>query len=288
MSGHDSHRTEVLRPPTSVALTSQTTSTTATLTVVESTTVYDGDRMSRRSHPSLGRPVVMRQTWSGIVWCHWPVEPTLVAARLPPGVRPDLFEGSAWVGLVPFEMRNLRARRRGRSLPPVPTTAAFSEVNVRTYVAGPRGPGVWFDTLDASSRLGSLVARTAWSLPYVPSRIHATASDGPTPRAWSVERTDGTTARVRVRAGAVLTDQTELDRFLTDRYALYARAWWSPRRALWAPVAHAPWSLRVCHDVEVDASLVRAAGYPVPDTPAHIRAGDAADVEVGLPQLIRS
>jgi len=254
---------------------------------MESTALYDRDRMSRRSRSSLGRPLVMRQTWSAIVWCHWPVAPELLAGRFPAGVRPDLFEGSAWVGLVPFEMRNLHPVVAGRSLPAVPTTREFSEVNVRTYVTGPRGPGVWFDTLDASSRLGSLVARSAWSLPYVPARIRADASDGPTPRAWSVERSDGTTAQVAVRAGAVITDHTDLDRFLTDRYALYARAWWWPGRTLWAPVAHLPWTLRVCDDIEVDASLVRAAGYPVPDNPAHVRAGDAADVEVGLPELIR-
>ena len=228
----------------------------------------------------------MRQTWSAIVWCHWPVAPEVVAPRLPPGVHPDLFDGSAWVGLVPFEMRNLRLVVGGRSLPAIPTTSDFSEVNVRTYVTGRRGPGVWFDTLDASSRLGSLVARTAWSLPYVPARIEATAGDGPTRRVWSIERADGTTARVSARAGAVINDKTALDEFLTDRYALYARAWWSRRRALWAPVAHGPWVLRDCSEVEVEASLVRAAGYPVTDHPVHVRAGDAADVQVGLPQLM--
>jgi len=236
--------------------------------------------------PGLGRPLVMRQTWSAIVWCHWPVPAETVARRLPPGVHPDLFDGSAWVGLVPFEMRDLRLVAGGRSLPTIPTTSAFSEVNVRTYVTGPRGPGVWFDTLDASSRLGSLVARTAWSLPYVASRITATAADGPTLRAWSIERADGTTAQVRAQAGAVTTAKTDLDEFLTERYALYARAWWSRRRALWAPVAHAPWALRACDDVEVDANLVRAAGYPVPDTPVHVRGGDAVNVEIGLPQLV--
>ena len=248
--------------------------------------VDDGDRRSRRPDRALGRPLVMRQTWSAIVWCHWPVDPEVVARRLPPGVHPDLFDGSAWVGLVPFEMRDLRLVIAGRSLPAIPTTSDFSEVNVRTYVTGPRGPGVWFDTLDASSRLGSLVARTAWSLPYVPARIDATAADGPARRAWSVVRAEGTTARVSVRAGDVLTEPSALDQFLTERYALYARAWWSRRRALWAPVAHAPWVLRDCDDVEVEASLVRAAGYPVSDTPAHIRAGDAAAVQVGLPQPV--
>lgn len=233
-----------------------------------------------------GRPVVMRQTWSSIVWCHWRVPEAQVSERLPPGVRPDVFDGWAWVGLVPFEMRDLRIVVAGHPLPRIPTADSFSEVNVRTYVIGPKGPGVWFDTLDASSRLGSFVARAAWSLPYVPSRIAATAADGPSVRAWSVERADGTTGSVRATAGGAISGTTALDEFLTERYALYARAWWAPKRPLWAPVAHAPWELRAAHDVTVDAGLVRAAGYGVDDAPELVRCGDAAHVRIGLPRLL--
>ncbi len=228
----------------------------------------------------------MSQRWSSIVWCHWPVPAEVVARRLPPRVEPDLFDGQAWVGLVPFEMQRLRLVAAGRVLPAIPTTENFSEVNVRTYVTGPRGPGVWFDTLDASSRLGSAVARAAWSLPYLPSRITAATADGPGRRAWSIRRTDGTTGRVQVDVGAVDPEHRALDGFLTERYALYARTWWSRRRALWAPVTHARWDLRGCSGIEVDAGLVRDAGYPVDDVPAHVVAGDAVDVRVGLPRLL--
>lgn len=238
-----------------------------------------------------GRRVVMTQTWDSIVWCHWPVPVETLEGRLPPGVRPDLFDGSAWVGLVPFEMRDLRVVAGGRRLPAVPTTSAFSEVNVRTYVVGPQGPGVWFDTLDASSLLGSLAARVAWSLPYVPARITSSSAgswggaDGST-RAWTVQRSDGTRAAVRATVGGIRADPSPLDRFLTERYALYARAWWAPRRALWAPVEHDPWVLHDCHDIDVDAGVVRAAGYPVPDEPSLVVAGEPVQVRIGLPRLL--
>ena len=220
------------------------------------------------------------------MWCHWPVAPEVVARRLPPGLRPDLYEGTAWVGLVPFEMRELRVVVAGRSLPAIPTASSFSEVNVRTYVTGSQGPGVWFDTLDASSRLGSLVARAAWSLPYVSSRIDASVDDEARRCSWSIERTDAITARVSARVGASIAEPTALDVFLTERYALYARAWWNRRRALWAPVSHAPWELRACDEVGVDAALVRAAGYPVDDSPPQVRAADPVAVRIGLPQLV--
>lgn len=222
----------------------------------------------------------MAQTWSSIVWCHWPVPAEVVARRLPAGLEPDLFDGTAWVGLVPFEMRDLRMVVAGRRLPAVPTTEHFSEVNVRTYVAGRRGPGVWFDTLDASSRLGSWTARVAWSLPYVPSRIGSSVeADG---RAWTIRRADGTAGAVRAQVGGRV-EGDGLARFLTERYALYARPWWG-RRPLWAPVDHPSWSLRSCTDVEVDAGLVRAAGYDVDDHPPHVLAAEPVPVRIGIPR----
>ena len=53
---------------------------------------------------------LMRQTWNHIVWCHWPVEPEQVSAFLPDGLTPDLFEGKAWVGLIPFSCRTFECR----------------------------------------------------------------------------------------------------------------------------------------------------------------------------------
>jgi uncharacterized protein YqjF (DUF2071 family) len=129
------------------------------------------------------------------------------------------------------------------------------------------------------------VARAAWSLPYVPSTITAAADDGPGARTWSIDRSDGTSGRVRATVGGP-RPADPLDVFLTERYALYARAWWSSRRALWAPVAHEPWALRTCTDVEIDAGLVRAAGYPVGDGPVRVAAADTADVRIGLPRVL--
>lgn len=220
------------------------------------------------------------------MWCHWPVPVATVAARLPAGLERDLFDGTAWVGLVPFEMRDLRVVVAGRRLPPIPTTADFAEVNVRTYVRGPMGPGVWFDSLDASSWLGTAVARLAWSLPYLPSRIASNAHEGPGRRRWDIRRRNGVTGRVVAEVGEPLADPTGLDRFLTERDALYTRAWRSERRIVWGPVTHVPWSLRSCEPIELDAGIVRAAGYPVDDRPPHVVASDSVTVRIGLPRLL--
>lgn len=51
---------------------------------------------------------VMLQRWAGLLFLHWPVDPALIAARLPAGLYVDTFDGKAWLGLVPFFMERVR------------------------------------------------------------------------------------------------------------------------------------------------------------------------------------
>ena len=50
------------------------------------------------------RPMML-QRWECLTFLHWPLDPSEVARRLPPGLTVDAFNGSAWVGLVPFFMQ---------------------------------------------------------------------------------------------------------------------------------------------------------------------------------------
>jgi uncharacterized protein YqjF (DUF2071 family) len=113
--------------------------------------------------PAHIRPGVMVQRWLDLSFIHWRFDPETVAELLPTGVEPDLFDGSAWVALIPFRLE-LRTPRT----PTLPWASRFPEANVRTYVRGPDGkPGIWFLSLDAS-RLGAVaVARRTYGLPYM-------------------------------------------------------------------------------------------------------------------------
>src|ERR687889_214343 len=79
-----------------------------------------------------------------------------VQALLPHGLTVEPYDGSAWVGLVPF-----RIEVRAPHLPAVPWASRFPETNVRTYVTDSTGrSGIWFFSLDAA-RLGVLLGRDA-------------------------------------------------------------------------------------------------------------------------------
>ena len=87
------------------------------------------NRLAQRDLPKL--PIVMHQRWEELLFLHWPFEPQIIAKVLPPSLRVDTFEGKAWIGVVPFSMRNVRPR----FLPSVPGISNFPELNLRTSVS---------------------------------------------------------------------------------------------------------------------------------------------------------
>ena len=109
----------------------------------------------------------MSQTWRRLTFLHWPYKPALVQPLLPPGLVLDTFDNAAWIGLVPFEIHNLRG---------IPH---FPETNVRTYVIGPDGSrAVWFFSLDAARLAAVLGARIAYHLPYFWAKMRVISQNG--------------------------------------------------------------------------------------------------------------
>lgn len=228
----------------------------------------------------------MTQVWNDALFAHWPVAEAAVRAILPSGLEVDTFGGTAWVSLVGFEMAELRLR----GLPTVPGATRFPEFNVRTYVRGPQGPGVWFCSLDVPGWLPTLVARAGFVLPYCRARV-VCRREGPNER-WEVarswpDRATGMLAVASLPEGG-LDRQPEPDSalvdFLTARWRLYAAT--PGGRLLHAPVAHEPWRMRPVRPMAVDAGLAAAAGLPVTGPPSFAHRAEPVGVRVGRPRLL--
>src|SRR6202022_4209343 len=69
-------------------------------------------------------PWVMRHPWRHLLFAHWPVTAQSLRPIVPPELPIDEFDGSAWVGIIPFWMSGVRARL----VPPVPTASIFPEL----------------------------------------------------------------------------------------------------------------------------------------------------------------
>src|SRR3954464_3633604 len=92
------------------------------------------------------------QRWRDLLFMHWEVPVEQLRPLVPPELTIDTFEGRAYLGLVPFKMHDVRF-----GLLPMRN---FLETNLRTYVHAGGVPGVWFFSLDATSRRAVWGART--------------------------------------------------------------------------------------------------------------------------------
>jgi uncharacterized protein YqjF (DUF2071 family) len=208
-----------------------------------------------------GEMKVMTQQWQDLLFAHWAYEPEVVQRLLPSGVELDTFEGKAYVGLVPFNMRNLRLR----GLPPIPTTSNFGEVNVRTYVTSRGRSAVWFFSLDTQKLLPTLVARTAFKLPYCYGTTSVTLTGvgegailtSNVARKWPHHSSSAIAVRIgeSVQPGPV-------ENFLTSRWGLVSSS--RGDRLWYGAVEHEPWPLHRAELLHLDDNLVTAAGLPRP------------------------
>jgi uncharacterized protein len=225
---------------------------------------------------SMNRPEVvpvMLQRWHEISFFHWSCEPDVLQLRLPAGLSVDTFEGNAWITLTPFLLVGLR--------PPLLPSAlglTFPEMNLRTYVIGPSGPGIWFFSLDAA-RLSAVVgARATFGLPYFWSDMSVQTS--PTENFY-FSRRGNAKASIRVAKEERISEQSELDVFLTDRLRLYSTY---AGRLITAPVEHPPWELNRVRILQLEETVRRTmeVEFPSREFLAHHSAG--VDTRIGAPR----
>ncbi len=234
-------------------------------------------QLTERQLPLNARPV-MHQQWRRLLFLHWRFAPAVIQQTLPPGLDVDVYDGSAWVGIVPFAMRCVRPS----GLPGVSGVPSFLELNLRTYVRDTEGrPGVWFYSLDANQPLAVWVARRFFYLPY----HHAVMRLEIFGRKVRYEsRRLGQSRRFvyeySLPANSAIGEASfgSLDFFLIERYRLFA---WNKKRLNTGRVYHPPYQLRSAVVESFDPRLFALEGLAVPDrSPDHVVYANRLDVTI--------
>jgi uncharacterized protein len=226
------------------------------------------DRITPTLEPT--SPVLMYQNWHHLLFLHWEVPAAELQALIPAGLTVDLFEGKAYIGLVPFTMTGVRPVL----LPPLPGVSSFHEINVRTYVHHKgANPGVWFFSLDASSRLAVEAARGAYKLSYFHSDIEFSASKERLPMVSIESHRDDERGKMPAHAHirykpeegpTVHASPGTFEHFLMERYILYSAD--SNAQLYRARVHHQPYPIQKAQIFELDETMVWAAGVRRPDS----------------------
>ena len=204
-------------------------------------------------------------TWVDLAFLHWPVPQSMVRALVPSELELDTYRDTAWLGVTPFRMTNVRPMM----LPPIPTARDFPELNVRTYVRHKERGGVFFFSLDASSWLAVETARAMTGLPYyhakmgersVGKEIHYTSR-----RSMPGAPPADFRARYWPTGDVFASTRDSLEYFLTERYSLFVV---HLKRLVRIEIEHARWPLQPA-DVAIELNTMPPAGIELPDQKPH-------------------
>ena len=232
-------------------------------------------------------PWLMTQSWHDLLFAHWPVNATELRRLVPRALDLDLFEGQAWLGIVPFYMTNVRLRWT----PPLPWLSAFAELNVRTYVRVADRAGIYFFSFDAGRRLAVAAARRFLNLPYVVAKM--SVDDGSEIVVYDSAR-EGHPAVFRAEYGPISEPfearEGSLEYFLTERYCLYNL---NRRRETYRlDIHHPPWALQPARATISANTMARAAGIELNGAPALLHFSRRQDMiawapTYNLPQAVK-
>lgn len=222
----------------------------------------------------------MYHTWRELLFLHWRYDPEEIQRTLPAGLNVDTFDGAAWVGIVPFFMRNIRPVW----LPRISGLSDFQELNLRTYVYDAQGtPGVWFYSLDANCWPAVKGARLLYHLPYYWTRAK-----------YELKQESGHVHYVSHRRGSNPAfacrfdyepsgprrpaEPGTLEFFLVERYILFAAG----RGRLYSgQVHHPPYAITDSRVTQWDANIIELSELRRPHRePDHVAACRGVDVEV--------
>jgi uncharacterized protein YqjF (DUF2071 family) len=226
-----------------------------------------------------GEPVMYHQ-WRDLLFLHWEYPVPAIQATLPKGLFVDTFGGKAYLGIVPFFMRNIRPR----FLPTVPGISDFMEMNLRTYVHDASGmPGVWFYSLDANQWLAVNLGRRFFHLPYENAKM--TFNRTPEGRIrYEAQRTGARANGARCvfdyapGADVPQPEPGSLEFFLVERYQLFSSAPDGLRRGA---VFHEPYPLCRADLKTWDENLLPLDGFPPTGRPPdHVIMSRGVDVTI--------
>lgn len=228
------------------------------------------------------RVPVNAQRWSTITFLHWPADPEAIQSLLPSGLRVQTHSGSAWIGLTPLLMRDVRVP----PLPPLPGWSTFPEVNLRTYVRHDDGTdGLWFLMLWSTRRAMNLGMRGV-GLPYqrMLARVLPAEPGTLTYQARPAPQAVPLRLSATVSAGDRIDAPSDLEAWLTGRWNAYVER---AGRVWRVPVTHEPWPLRRATVTTLDTDVFAVTGLSTPIVEPLVHVSPGVSTLIGAPRPAR-
>jgi uncharacterized protein YqjF (DUF2071 family) len=248
-------------------------------------------RTSHRPRPLPGGRWAASERWNNLLLAHWPVPASAVSTLLPVGLEADTFQGSAWIGMVPFWLDRMKLR----GFPTLPGMRGFPDLNLRTYVRdrATETQGIYCFSLDASNPFAVAAARLVFHLPYHWSEMHLEQRSEREFSFYSRRRFSPRSIIFKVRYRSLgPTPRTaqipngSLEYFFTERYCLFTSN--HDGHAVRANIHHVPSPLEEA-EAEIERNDIAAAiGIELPHVQPVLHYSRRLAVYIWPSELVRS
>ena len=174
---------------------------------------------------------IIQQIWQYVFFIHYRIDPDKIKSLVP--FELDLYDNHAIISVIPFHMNGIRFP----FLPAIPKISSLWELNIRTYVKVNGVKGIYFFTLETDSKIGEIIARFFFSLPYRFSKIKAFIT---TNGQYHFEHSRDDLSFTMQATTHVEVQQSSLDLWTTERYSLFTQKNGVSYQGV---VKHLPWTL---------------------------------------------
>jgi len=180
---------------------------------------------------------IIQQKWSDVLFVSFEIDFDLLRSELPKELEVDIFNGKAYLSIVPFVMSDIRFF----FTPPLPFSKLI-ELNLRTYVRYKNKPGIYFFTLDSDHRLGNFLAQKIFKLPYRYAILDINIDN----KVYDVQSKNSLSLKVSIKDKKIKTD---LSNWISERYCLYNIV---DGKVFRGDVLHPTWNLKEAEVINID------------------------------------
>ena len=234
---------------------------------------------------------VLTQRWNDLLFAHWPVPASSLAALIPEGLQVDTFQDTAWLGVMPFWMDKVKVH----GLPPILGARSFPDLSLRTYVREKRTgtPGVCCLSLDSSNLLAVAAGRAIYRLPYHWAEMRLEQRTEREFSFYSRRRFAGRPVVFKARYRGLGPSRKlaesrlgTLEYFLTERYCLFSSN--GAGQIIRANLHHASWPLEEAEAEIEQNDLAAVLGIKLPDLEPVLHYSRQLAVYIWPAELVRS
>jgi len=216
----------------------------------------------------------MEQSWNQALFIHYPIRLDVLRQLVPSQLPLDSYDGWGWIGLVAFDMENVKFRG-------LPAASNFPELNVRTYVTINGKPGVYFFSLDATHLPMVTFARILCNLPYHHASMD-NKQDGDYHLFRSYRKKDRSISldcSYRSMSEPFLAASGSFDEWLTERYCFYTTGV-KRRTVVRCDILHLPWPLQKAEADIRENNILSGMGIQVEQVPPILHYSKGVDVRI--------